>query len=83
MSAFASIRQDIQDYLAANYDIALDSVAPESTLEDLGFDSLGLLGIATLLENKYGIKFDTASMFRVATLADLMELVKAKSVELD
>ncbi len=82
MSAYASIQKDIAEYLAANYDIKLDAVAPEATLEELGFDSLGLLGIATLLENKYGLKFDTASMFRVETVTDLIELVKSKSAEI-
>ena len=82
MSVYLSIRADIAAFLAKNYDIKLDSIAPESTLEDLGFDSLGLLGVATLLDNKYGLKFDTESMVRVRTVTDLIELVKAKSTEL-
>jgi hypothetical protein len=40
------------------------------------------LGIATLLENKYGLKFDTQSMFRVHTFKDLIAVVKAKCTEL-
>lgn len=82
MSVYDSIRADIREFLASNYDIELDSIPPQATLEDAGFDSLGLLGIATLLENKYGLKFESASMFRVETFTDLIELVKAKAAEL-
>ena len=82
MSAYASIRQEIADYLATNFDVALDSVAPDSTLEDVGVDSLGVLGLATLLENKFGLKFENALMIQIRTVSDLMELVKAKSADL-
>jgi acyl carrier protein len=81
MSHYESIRADIQEFLASNYDLELDSIPPQATLEDAGFDSLGLLGIVALLENKHGLKFDSTSMFRVETFADLIELVKAKAAE--
>ena len=82
MSIYDSVRADIREFLAANYEIELDALSPDATLEGSGFDSLGLLGIATLLENKYGLKFDTRSMFRVQTFQDLIEIVKAKCTEL-
>jgi acyl carrier protein len=82
MKRFDAIRQDIAEYLAKNHGIALDSIAPESTLEDIGMDSLGVLGVATLLENKHGLVIESASMARLQTFADLIELVKAKAAEL-
>ncbi|MES1188675.1 MAG: acyl carrier protein [Myxococcales bacterium] len=82
MSVYESVRVDIRQFLATNYEIELDALAPDATLEGSGFDSLGLLGIATLLENKYGLKFDTQSMFRVHTFQDLIAVVKAKCTEL-
>ena len=82
MSVYDAVRADIQQFLAENYEIELDALSPDATLEDSGFDSLGLLGIATLLENKYGLKFDTHSMFRVQTFKDLIAVVKAKCLEL-
>jgi len=82
MSVYESVRLDIRQFLATNYEIELDALAPDATLEGSGFDSLGLLGIATLLENKYGLKFDTQSMFRVHTFRDLIAVVKAKCTEL-
>lgn len=81
MSVFNAVRADIATYLATNYDIALDSIGPESTLEDAGFDSLGVLAVATMLENKYGISLDAGRMTELRTFADLMELVRARSAE--
>jgi len=82
MSTYDSIREDIADFLSTNYDIALDSIAQDATLEDAGFDSLGVLGIATMLENKYGLVLETAQMIRMQTFGELMGLVKAKAAEL-
>jgi acyl carrier protein len=82
MSVYDAVRADIREFLSTNYEIELDALAPDATLEDSGFDSLGLLGIATLLENKYGLKFDTQSMFRVQTFNGLIDVVKAKCMEL-
>lgn len=81
MSVYDSVRSDIQEFLATNYEIELDALAPDAPIENSGFDSLGLLGIATLLENKYGLKFDTHSMFRLQTFNDLIQIVKAKCGE--
>jgi len=81
MSVYDSVRSDIEEFLASNYEIELEALSPDATLENSGFDSLGILGIATLLENKYGLKFDTHSMFKVQTFNDLIEIVKAKCGE--
>jgi len=79
MSAYAKVRQDIADYLATNHRVALDSIAPDATLDDIGVDSLGVLEIATLLENKHGLSIELAQMTQVRTFSDLMEIVRAKS----
>jgi acyl carrier protein len=81
MSLYDSIRGDIAEFLAKNYALTLDAIAPESTLEDLGFDSLGLLGVATLLENKHRLKLESTSIMGVRTVGDLLALVKSKSAE--
>ena len=82
MSQFAPIHQAIADYLAKNYDVALDAIAPESTFEDIGVDSLGVLGLVTLLENKFGLKFESSMLLEVRTFASLMEVVKTRSAQL-
>ena len=81
MSVFNSVRKDIAEYLSVNYGIALDSIAPESTLTDVGVDSLGVLAIATLLENRYGLSLEDRGVGEVRTFDDLMRLIRAKSGE--
>jgi acyl carrier protein len=78
MSSFASIRQEIAEYLQQNHGVALDAIAPEATLEDVGVDSLGVLGIVTLLENKHGVSLETAELIKLRTFGELLGVVQAK-----
>lgn len=79
MKSYDTIRRDVAEFLAENYDIALDSIAPEASLEDLGFDSLGMFSVMTLLENKHGLKFEGTMLAGIRTLGDLLDLVRAQS----
>ncbi|HSU39783.1 MAG TPA: acyl carrier protein [Polyangiaceae bacterium] len=79
MKSYQAIRQDVAEFLATNYDIALDSLAPEATLEDLGFDSLGMFSVMTLLENKHGLRFEGAMLAGLRTVGDLLALLRAQS----
>jgi len=78
MKSYDSIRRDVAAFLAANYDIELDALAPEAKLEDLGFDSLGMFSVVTLLENKHALKFDSSMMMKVTTVGDLLDIVRAQ-----
>jgi acyl carrier protein len=79
MNSYETIRRDVAEFLATNYDIALDSLAPEATLEDLGFDSLGMFSVMTLLENKHGLRFEGAMLAGLRTVGDLLALLRAQS----
>lgn len=79
MKSYESIRRDMADFLAKNYDLALDSLAPEATLEDLGLDSLGMFSMVTLLENKHGLKFDSSLLIKLETVGDLLDVVRAQA----
>jgi acyl carrier protein len=79
MSRYDSIHHDVAEFLATNYDIALDAISPEATLEDLGFDSLGMFSVVTLLENKHGLRFDGSLMTRIRTIGDLLEILRNQS----
>ena len=52
------VERDVVEYLGAHYSIEPDQITDESTLEDLGLDSLAVLAIADIIENKYGISLD-------------------------
>ncbi|MEU2033798.1 acyl carrier protein [Nocardia amamiensis] len=81
MSVDVSIRDDIAEFLLAHYDIELNSVSADATMEDLGLDSLGVLSVADLIETKYGISLDDERIASVRTFSDLMDLIRLKVAE--
>ena len=81
MSIADEIERDIIEYLGAHYGVEPDEITDESTLEDLGLDSLGVLAIADIVENKYGISLDDERIAGVRTLSDFKDLVVLKIAE--
>ena len=58
-------------------DVKMDDVTPETRLlEDLKFDSLGMMMLAMAMEDEFGISFDEPVNF--ATVKDVLEFVKAR-----
>ena len=81
MSVENDVERDIVEYLGAHYSIEPDQITDESTLEDLGLDSLGVLAIADIVENKYGISLDDERIAGVRTVSDFKDLVALKIAE--
>jgi acyl carrier protein len=75
------VERDIVEYLGAHYGIEPDGISDDSTLEDLGLDSLGVLAIADIVENKYGISLDDERIAGVRTVSDFKGLVVLKITE--
>ena len=75
------VRRDIVEYLGAHYSIEPDQITDESTLEDLGLDSLGVLAIADIVEHKYRISLDDERIAGVRTVSDFKDLVALKIAE--
>jgi acyl carrier protein len=75
------VQRDIEEYLGAHYSIDPDEITDNSTLEDLGLDSLGVLAIADIVENKYGISLDDERIAGVRTVSDFKDLVALKIAE--
>ena len=58
-------------------DVNVDNVTEDTRLlEDLKFDSLGMMMLAMAMEDEFGISFDEPVNF--ATVKDVLEFVKAK-----
>jgi len=72
------VQGDIIEYLGAHYAIEPDKIADESTLDDLGVDSLGVLAIAEIVEKKYGISLSDERIAGVRTLSDFKDLILRK-----
>ena len=77
----SEVERDIVAYLGAHYSIEPDQITDESTLEDLGLDSLGVLAIADIVEHKYGISLDDERIAGVRTVSDFKDLVALKMAE--
>ena len=76
------VERDIVEYLGAHYSIEPDEITDESTLDDLGLDSLGVLAIADIVEKKYGISLDDERIAGVRTLSDFKDLILLKIAEM-
>lgn len=81
MSIDNDIERDIVEYLGAHCGVEPDEIADESTLEDLGLDSLGVAAIADIVESKYGVSLDDERIAGVRTLSDLKDLIVLKRAE--
>jgi acyl carrier protein len=81
MSIEHEVERDIIEYLGAHYNIEPGEITDESTLDDLGVDSLGVLAIADIVENKYGISLDDERIAGVRTLSDFKDLIVLKIAE--
>ncbi|RDH77615.1 acyl carrier protein [Mycolicibacterium moriokaense] len=76
VAALASdVERDIVDYLRAHHGVEADELTDDSTLEDLGLDSLGVLAIGDILERKYGISLDDERFAGVRTFSDFKKFV--------
>jgi acyl carrier protein len=76
------VERDIVEYLGVHYGIEPDEITDESTLDDLGVDSLGVLAMADIVENKYGISLNDERIAGVRTLSDFKDLIVLKIAEM-
>ena len=81
MSIENEIERDIVEYLCAHCGVEPDEITDESTLDDLGLDSLGVLAIADIVENKYGISLDDERIAGVRKFSDLKDLIVLQRAE--
>jgi len=54
-------------------------VTREATLEDLDVDSLDLVELAQIVEDEYGVELDGDAVKDVRTVADVIDLVVART----
>ncbi len=78
MSMAKDIERDIVEYLQAHHFVDADEITDDSTLSDLGLDSLSVLTIGDILATKYGISFDDERIAGVRTFADFKRFILMK-----
>lgn len=70
------IQTVIKQFLGERFDIAADSITDDTSIRDLGLDSMMLLEIMLELEDRLGIKLKDLSMPANPTLRDVVALVE-------
>ena len=61
-------------------DVNWDDMGPGSAIDSLGFDSLSILDLTYDIQQEFGIEFEAEEMVKVATVNDMVEFLKTKSV---
>lgn len=85
-SVASDVEREIVEYLRAHQGVEPDEITDESTLVDLGLDSLAVFAIGDILQSKYGISIDDERVAGVRTFSEFkafifMNRVKRPSAE--
>jgi acyl carrier protein len=76
-TAIADVTRAISHLLS----VAPEHVTPDSVLSDLVTESFVLVELVIDLQEQFGVRFEHADLERLHTVADLAELVAARSAE--
>ena len=61
-------------------EIDTKAIKPEANLrEDININSIGLLYMAMAVEEEFGIKFNNDDFIKIATIADVVDIIDKKS----
>ena len=71
MNTFETIRQMLADRM----NIDANTITPDTTLESLNIDSLGLFDLVFDAEDKFGVQIDNNNLPNIATVQDIANLI--------
>ena len=66
----------IKEFLHERFDIAVDTIGEDTSIGDLGLDSMMMLEVMLELEDRLGIKLKDLTMPAKPTLRDVIALVE-------
>ena len=70
------IRDEVTAIVAEVAELTAEEISPDSTLRELGIDSLGGLRIVADVERRYGIVIPEAEIGKIRSMPDIMALVE-------
>ena len=70
------IRTVVKDFLEERFDISADKIADDTSIRDVGLDSMMMLEVMLELEDRLGIKLKDLAMPANSTLRDVVALVE-------
>ena len=73
--------KEIKEIIISLFAIAKDEVTEEAHLQvDLGLDSLGLLNLATAINEKHGLELLIDDLMELENIGELVSLVDSKLI---
>lgn len=73
--------KEIKEIIISLFAIAEDEVTEEAHLQvDLGLDSLGLLNLATAINEKHGLELLIDDLMELENISELVSLVDSKLI---
>lgn len=70
---------EITRVLSSDFDVPAGEIGPDSSLGDLGIDSVAAVELADVLRERYGIAIGDEELTADNTVAQVIELVAAKA----
>ena len=76
------IIEKLRDLMKASSqeDVNWDEMGLASAIDSLGFDSLSILDLTYDIQQEFNIEFEAEEMVKIATVSDMVEFLKSKSV---
>ena len=73
----------IRDLLVEEFDIEPELIKPDATMEELDLDSLDMVEIGQVVEQKYGVRIKASDAEGVSDLGGVVEMIHTKIVSGD
>lgn len=73
-----SLEQELIDLVAKEALVDVEKLKKDSTLEEIGLDSVDLVSVVFAVEDKYGVTIGEGDLEKSATLGQMLDLIQAK-----
>jgi len=73
-----SLEQDLIVLVAKEALVDVEKLKMDSTLEEIGLDSVDLVSVVFAVEDKYGVTIGENDLEKSATLGQMLALIEAK-----
>ena len=73
-----SLEQELIDLVAKEALVDVEKLKKDSTLEEIGLDSVDLVSVVFAVEDKYGVTIGENDLEKSATLGQMLDLIQTK-----
>ena len=72
----ATLLAALREFLASRFDISAEQAQPDSSLRDLGLDSMMVMDVMLETEDRFDVKLTDLALPREPTLRDVVSLIE-------